>query len=340
MAISYGSTGVSPDLTDQVNQLAKMALQSGDHMGFFQRYLTPANPNRLAAQLAQGLVQQQMQGAQTQQQLNPPQFPTVLDQKEQQLQQQGMAGMPMAQGMFDPSVYAQGGIGAGLGEEPQGPEQGQMQMARGGVVAFAGEGASLVGGITGSPSPFDLTPAEFDKLTKAEQRAVLDKIRVGAPTPASGIPADLPPARVAASGIAGPGAPPSVQAVTAPPAPAAPATPPPAAAAPAAAPTAKPGVVGRGLSSLGRIAKFGGAAPILAGLSFEGGRRFGEALNEYTPIQEGIRGYMDMLGMTSSAEDRANESMQPGFIDNLVKQKQGTKAAGVDSLTGTIADSI
>jgi hypothetical protein len=140
MAISSGIAGTPPDLNAQVKQLAKMALQSGgDHMEFFKRYLNPANPMRLAAQLAQGIVQQQMQGAQTQQHLNQPQPPTVLDQKEQQ--QQGMAGMPTERGMFDPRVYAQGGIGAGLGEEPQGQEQGQVQMARGGVVAFQEAGS-------------------------------------------------------------------------------------------------------------------------------------------------------------------------------------------------------
>jgi hypothetical protein len=160
MAISSGIAGTPPDLNAQVNQLAKMALQSGDHMGFLQKYLTPSNPQRLAAQLAQGIVQQQMQGAQTQQQLNPPQFPTVLDQKEQQ--QQGMAGMPTERGMFDPSVYAQGGIGAGLGEEPQE----QVQMARGGVVAF--QEAGLVGeepvswGRLNPDSP--LSQKEIDKI--------------------------------------------------------------------------------------------------------------------------------------------------------------------------------
>jgi hypothetical protein len=48
-----------------------------------------------------------------------------------------MAAMPTARGMFDPSVYTQGGIGAGLGEEPQE----QVQMARGGVVAFQEAGS-------------------------------------------------------------------------------------------------------------------------------------------------------------------------------------------------------
>ena len=178
MAISSGIAGTPPDLNTQVDQLAKMALQSGDHMGFFKQYLNPANPMRLAAQLAQGLVQQQMQGAETQQHLNQPQPPTVLDQKEQEQypSQQGMAGMPTARGMFDPSVYAQGGIGAGL-EEPQGQEQGQAQMARGGIVAFAGEGPSLVGAGTGSSFPFDITPAEFDKLPKEKQVERLNTIR-------------------------------------------------------------------------------------------------------------------------------------------------------------------
>jgi len=134
MAYASGIAGSPPDLNSQVNQLAQMALQSGDHMGFLQQYLSPSNPNRLAAQLAHGIVQQQMQGAQTQQNLNQPQPPTVLDGLEQQ---QGMAAMPTARGMFDPSVYTQGGIGAGLGEE----DQGQTQMARGGVVAFADAGS-------------------------------------------------------------------------------------------------------------------------------------------------------------------------------------------------------
>jgi hypothetical protein len=35
MAISSGIAGTPPDLNAQVKQLAKMALQSGDHMGFF-----------------------------------------------------------------------------------------------------------------------------------------------------------------------------------------------------------------------------------------------------------------------------------------------------------------
>jgi hypothetical protein len=132
--MAYGTAGTPIDLNAQVNQLTQMALQSGDHMGFFQKYLTSSNPNRLAAQLAQGMVQQQVQGADTQKNLNQPQPPTVLDGLEQQ---QGMAAMPTERGMFNPDVYAQGGIGAGLGEEPQG----QAQMARGGVVAFQEAGS-------------------------------------------------------------------------------------------------------------------------------------------------------------------------------------------------------
>ena len=458
MTISSGIAGTPPDLNAQVEQLAKMALQSGDHMGFFKQYLTPSNPQRLAAQLAQGIVQQQMQSAQTQQSLNQPQPPTVLDQMERQ--QQGMAGMPTERGMFDPSVYAQGGIGAGLGEEPQGQEQGQVQMARGGVVAFAGEGPSLVEGEPvswgrlnpGSPlsqKEIDqiarervaaerykpMQPGEgfntaetpeaklaretrisgaqerIDSRTAAEARPAASEASRPGPTQ----PAEPPPApnqaelkaaekvtkldgeiesainkgkdptklieqrrvltegigagrtpTVQASGIASPGpttnatvraVTPGAQAPTPPPAaaaapaaPAAPGTPPPAAAVGAeevAASAAKPGVVGRGLNavgrglgSLGRIAKFGLGAPLAAEVGWLGGQYIGNQLNEHTPIQEGIRGLMDRFGVTSSAEDRANESMQPGFIDNLVKQKQGTKAAGVDSLTGTIADSI
>lgn len=373
--MAYATAGTPTDLNKQVNQLAQMALQSGDHMGFFQKYLTSSNPNRLAAQLAQGMVQQQVQGAETQKNLNQPQPPTVLDGLEQQ---QGMAAMPTARGMFNPDVYAQGGIGAGLGEEPQG----QAQMARGGVVAFAGSKGSLVSPEESEklnewfksrpqearinyqeaepyrtkmnefqgPKPPDVNAEDWEarkkeiiegnkardariaaseasrpgptqpaeppaeppaaptkeqlkaekqvtkldaKIDKAEfngkdttnlreQRARLTEGinagRTAAPAPAapapaapaggltletpaqaqartSGINAGRPAATVAGSGIAGPGAPSSVQAVTAPPAPAAPAgggvppqaPPPGATAAPAAPgtppPAAKPGTL-------------------------------------------------------------------------------------------------
>ena len=461
MQISSGIAGTPPDLNAQVNQLAKMALQSGDHMGFLKRYLTPANPNRLAAQLAQGLVQEQMQGAQTQQQLNPPQFPTVLDQKAQQLQQ-GMAAMPVAQGMFDPSVYAQGGIGAGLGEEPQGQEQGPMQMARGGVVAFQeagsvadkvaeylarhptdaianervaaerykpmypGEGfgtsetpeaklarearvaaaqervaarataeatpATSEASRPGPTQPAELRPAPnqaelkaAEKVTKLdgkiesavnkgkdptkliEQRRVLTE-GIGARTPvptvqASGIASPgpttnaavravtpgaqaptPPPAAAPAAAPAGGGVPPQAPPPGAPAAPAGggvpPQAPPPGATAAPAAPAAKPGVVGRGLSSLGRIAKFGLGAPLAAGIGFETGQYLGNQLNEYTPIQENIRGFIDQLGMANPNEDRANAAMQPGFIETQMRQNKTAKAAGVNPETMAIANNV
>ncbi len=172
--MAYQLAGPSPDLNAQVDQLAQMAIQSGDHLGFFQRYLMLPTANRLAAQIAQGVVNQQVQGVQTQQALQQynPQQPTVLDQLQQQ-QMQGLAAMPIAEGMFHPSVYTQGGIGAGLGDEEP---QDQAQMARGGIVAFAGEGPSLVSadepvtwGRLNPGSP--LTQAELDAIAAERLRA-------------------------------------------------------------------------------------------------------------------------------------------------------------------------
>jgi len=434
MAYASGIAGSPPDLNSQVNQLAQMALQSGDHMGFLQQYLSPSNPNRLAAQLAHGIVQQQMQGAQTQQNLNQPQPPTVLDGLEQQ---QGMAAMPTARGMFDPSVYAQGGIGAGLGEE----DQGQTQMARGGVVAFADAGSvadkmaeylarhpedAAMGEKAaaerykpqfpeegfGQPDTPEAKLAREARIQAAQERVAARAAADAAPTagevtrpmptqPAEpavaptkaelktakkvtkldskiekavlkgkdtaklveqrqilteGLNAGRPAPTVAPEGIASPGptANPTVRAVTPG---AAPATPPPAAAAgtaeaaagtaEAAAGAAKPGMVGRGLnaagkglSSLGRIAKFGLGAPLAAGIGWETGQYVGNQLNEYTPIQENIRGFIDQLGMANPNEDRANATMQPGFIENQIRQNKTAKAAGVDPETMAIANNV
>lgn len=129
----------TPDFSAQVAQLTHLALQSGDPLGFIRKYQTSPTSNRLAAQLAYGDVLRKVQGDKNQQaidQYNPRQ-PTVLDHLEQQ-RMQGLAAMPTVGGMFDPGVYTQGGIGAGLGDEEE------QQMAQGGVVAFAGPTGSLV----------------------------------------------------------------------------------------------------------------------------------------------------------------------------------------------------
>ena len=72
----------------------------------------------------------------------------------------------------------------------------------------------------------------------------------------------------------------------------------------------------------------------------EAGQYVGDQINEYTPIQEGIRGLMDRFGVTSSAEDRANESMKPGFVDNQMKLNQVAKSVGVDPSTMAIANIV
>ena len=386
--MAYATAGTPTDLNKQVNQLAQMARQSGDHMGFFQKYLTSSNPNRLAAQLAQGMVQQQVQDAETQKNLNQPQPPTVLDGLEQQ---QGMAAMPTARGMFNPDVYAQGGIGAGLGEEPQG----QAQMARGGVVAFAGKGPSKVSApdltvdefideiqrgrviegieksrdaaraaVTGEGAvPPETITAENDIALKraieqnkaraaaargASPAASVEGMALETPAQAearaAGINAGRPAPTVAAKGIAaGRGVPPSVQAV------APQVAPPPAAAAGAeeVAAGAEKSLAsravaegGKKLGTLARSAKFGLGAPAAAYGAFEAGQYVGDKLNEYTPIQEGIRGLIDRFGATTNTEDQANAAMQPGFIDNQMAQRKVTKAAGVDPVVGSIADNV
>lgn len=112
----------STEFSRLAEEIARMALNSpnpGEIIGRYQQ-----NPDtKLAAFLANGIVQAQLGAKDRQQALqgyNPNQ-PTVLD----QMGQQGVAALPVPDTMFDPEMHQQG-------------------MAGGGVIAFSGEGPSLV----------------------------------------------------------------------------------------------------------------------------------------------------------------------------------------------------
>lgn len=400
-----------PFFNRQVEHLVGLALaahaRQQNPQQVLQRYA--ADPaTRLSANIAQGIVAQQLAAVNNQQGLQAgaaaAQTPTVLDQMEMQ----GLAGVPMGGGAFDPGLYEQG-IGDGLGlneEEAQGPV---AYGARGGVVAFAGEGPSFVqagGGLSQAeldqiarerllaerykptwPDDPDVarTPETPEAKAAREARTKAAGERVAARTPpaspaaepplneaqakdakkiakldekisdrvnrgkdvsklvaqraelAGGVRGAIPgPVQVTPQGIAAPGptAPPVVQAVT-------PQAPP----APAAAPAAKPTIgerakdaakdAAKGAGRVGSVLKWGGVAPIAAGLAEMGGQYVGEQLNKYTPIQESLRN-----AFTSSTEDEANRVMQPGYIPGRMQQSKVGKEAGISPMVGNIADIV
>ena len=110
MANSMGLAD-STKFSQMAEEIARMALSSpnpGEIIGKYQQ-----NPDtKLAAFLANGIVQSEMGAKNRQQDLqgyNPNQ-PTVLDQKEQQ-EGQGVAGLPVPDGMFNPDMHQQGMAG-------------------------------------------------------------------------------------------------------------------------------------------------------------------------------------------------------------------------------------
>ncbi len=442
-------------------EIAQMAINAPNPGAVLEKYKLMPN-YRLAAFLADGMVQANESAAKNQQALqryNPNEQP-VLD--KLQMGQQGVAAIPTTGHMFDPSLYAQGGIGAGIADDQ---EQPVMRAARGGVVAFAGKGPSLVGS-TGIPGG-DLTVDEF--IDEIQRQRVIEGIErsrdaaraaaagegvtppktitpendvglrraieqgkaraaaaAGTPSSPSGLSLETPAeanARVAGRPVPTPTAAPAgipaaaaqanipttpaaaatpdkaqfkllrdlakindkiaaavdkggnveklvaerarLQAVldgmrsptpgaAAGPTPGAAAGPTPGAAAgptPGAAPNAAPGEAASrtaravnsarsGISSLSRIAKWGGLAPTLAPIAYGAGYAIGNQLNEYTPIQEGIRSGLDLFGLASSSEDRANAAFQPGYIEGLMQQRKAANTAGVDPMVASIADNI
>jgi hypothetical protein len=163
--------------------IAQRAMASDDPAGVLAHYKSMPDA-KLAAFLADGLVQTQLAASHNQQAIQNynPQQPSVLDRLSQtQAQPQGVVGLPVSQQMFDPAMH-QEGIAAGAGEAPA-QEQG---MAGGGIVAFAGKGPSAVSAAGGEPG-IDLDGV-IDEITRerkvAELRARAD-IATGrtAPTP-------------------------------------------------------------------------------------------------------------------------------------------------------------
>ena len=114
--------------------IAQRAMASNDPAGVLAHYKGMPDA-RLAAFLADGLVQTQLAAKQNQQALQHynPQQPSVLAQREQA--ERGVAALPVGDHMFTPELHAQG-ISAPVEEE--------HQMAGGGVVAFD-EGGGVMG---------------------------------------------------------------------------------------------------------------------------------------------------------------------------------------------------
>lgn len=142
MARAYESHGIhqGSDVSRLAEHIAEMERANVDKGGkpgeIIRKYQInpPADlpQARLAALLANGIVQAETDAAKNEQALkgyNPAQ-PTVLAQKEQAMQ--GVAGLPVREGMYSPDVYAQGGIG-NMPEE----EQPTYGVAGGGLIAFS-----------------------------------------------------------------------------------------------------------------------------------------------------------------------------------------------------------
>jgi len=142
MARAYESHGIhqGSDVSRLAEHIAEMERANVDKGGkpgeIIRKYQTnpPADlpQARLAAFLANGIVQAETDAAKNEQALkgyNPAQ-PTVLAQKEQAMQ--GVAGLPVREGMYSPDIYAQGGIGS-MPEE----EQPTYGVASGGLIAFS-----------------------------------------------------------------------------------------------------------------------------------------------------------------------------------------------------------
>jgi hypothetical protein len=171
-------------------EIAQMAINAPNPGAVLEKYKLMPN-YRLAAFLADGMVRANESAAENQQALqnyNPNEQP-VLD--KLQMGQQGVAAIPTTGQMFDPTLHSQGGIGAGIADD-QGQEQPVMHAAGGGIVAFAPGGST--GG--GNSFPFNMTPAEFDALSKAEQ---IEKLRIAKDlrTPQQPIGPETPEARLA-----------------------------------------------------------------------------------------------------------------------------------------------
>jgi len=141
MARAYESHGIhqGSDVSRLAIRIAEMEQANVDKGGkpgeIIRKYQT--NPPtglpqaRLAALLANGIVQAEMDAAKNEQALKgyDPAQPTVVAQKEQAMQ--GVAGLPVREGMYSPDIYAQGGIGS-MPEE----EQPTYGVAGGGLIAF------------------------------------------------------------------------------------------------------------------------------------------------------------------------------------------------------------
>lgn len=114
--------------------IAQRAMASNDPAGVLAHYKGMPDA-RLAAFLADGLVQTQLAAKQNQQAIQQynPQQPSVLAQREQA--ERGVAALPVGDHMFTPELHAQG-VSAPVEEE--------RQMAGGGVVAFD-EGGGVMG---------------------------------------------------------------------------------------------------------------------------------------------------------------------------------------------------
>ena len=156
--------------------IAQRAMASDDPAGVLAHYKSMPDA-KLAAFLADGLVQTQLAASHNQQAIQNynPQQPSVLD-RLTQAQAQGVVGLPVSQQMFDPAMH-QEGIAAGAGEAP---EQG---MAGGGIVAFAGRGPSRVSAEGGEADLLDTLLQESIEQAKARRDATLGRNAPAAPAP-------------------------------------------------------------------------------------------------------------------------------------------------------------
>jgi len=141
MARAYASHGIHQGsdvsrLAEQIAEMEKTNVDKGGRPGdIIRKYQTnpPADlpQARLAAFLANGIVQAEADAAKNDQAIKgyDPAQPSVLAQKEQAMQ--GVAGLPVRDGMYSPEIYARGGIGM-MPEE----EQPTYGVAGGGLIAF------------------------------------------------------------------------------------------------------------------------------------------------------------------------------------------------------------
>ena len=358
--------------------IAQRAMASDDPAGVLAHYKSMPDA-KLAAFLADGLVQTQLAASHNQQAIQNynPQQPSVLDRLTQaQAQPQGVVGLPVSQQMFDPAMH-QEGIAAGAGEAP---EQG---MAGGGIVAFAGRGPSRVSAEGGEADLLDTLLQESIEEAKARRDVALGRT---APTPpptitpendvalrrtiaqnvrgaaAAAAPAVAPAAQAAqAAQVAQNAAQTATQAAQAaqaaptPPTPAASGggagTPPPAQPAASAAQPAQPGAIKRGVSavkggigSLARVAGAVGGVP----LAYQAGEYIGDFLNTTEPVKRAQEYYTDVFSnlFPSDAERQVNREFDQknqavaNAGPNSRDQRAVVAQAGVSPLVGAISNNV